>query len=91
MSEEVPRIADSVIRVTPLPTFSCNTQFSSRAEGKPAFYQLDGPFERSALTHGQENMGVIWHKNEFMHQEFTLVSCREERGEKQRSCALGLE
>jgi hypothetical protein len=67
----IPKVANAMIRKASLPDFPLVFEFLLRAEGKPAFDELDRLFE--ARCGSDRRMKVLGHYHEVMKQEGTLA------------------
>ena len=64
MVNKIPIIANTVIRKSSLPDFSCATEYGSESMGVSALYELNGVFECYVLSRSQQDVYVLGHENE---------------------------
>ena len=84
-------ISNSMINMAALSDFCFKAKFSSGAERKPTFDELDSTFERHFPAQRYEQMDVVWHYGKFVYLEFPSCSISTKRFEEQHAHPFGLK
>jgi hypothetical protein len=84
-------ISNSMINIATLPNFPFKAKFSSGAERKPTFDELDSTFERHFPAQRYEQMDVVRHYGKFVYLEFPLCSISTKRFEEKHRHPFGLK
>lgn len=71
MINEIPRVANAMIRETPLPDFSA-PELQTKRPRISAFNQLNSSLQRHILRGSQKQMHVLRHQNKSMQKKFSL-------------------